>query len=315
MLLANAALLLGLMLVCGAASAFFSAAETALFSLQPRQIGTPARDAARRGARLDALFANPRRLLSMILLADMLDQPAAVRAGPVLPARLFVLAHGRGRPARVPVWPTALVLFVLVVGVCDLLPKLFALRRPERVARPAVRVLGWLRPVLSPACGGLQAASEWLADRLTPPRVRHPAQVDGGGVRRAGGSGRGGGRDPCRRERDDPGNHQAGRQDGQGLHDAARGGLRHRGRPAQRRSHRPAARRTPPPRARLRRDARRHRRRARRAAFPRTGRPRDRDRRTCRITRKRWTRPRSCRKPCARSTCCARSSRAGRAWR
>ncbi len=95
---------------------------------------------------MDALFANPRRLLSMILLADTLTNLPLCLLGPVFPARLFLLAlaRPRARPARtalVPFWPAALGLFVLIVFVCDLLPKMFALRQPERVARPAVAVL------------------------------------------------------------------------------------------------------------------------------------------------------------------------------
>ncbi len=87
------------------------------------------------------------------------------------------LAAGADNAALVPFWPAALGLFVLIVFVCDLLPKMFALRQPERVARPALAVLRVLRPWLDPACGGLQSASEWLADRLTPPQVRVPLKM------------------------------------------------------------------------------------------------------------------------------------------
>ena len=164
------------MLVCGVASAFFSAAETALFSLQPRQVERlRAALPAQRGS-LDKLFANPRRLLSMILLADTLANL------PLCVLGLYFLHeysswHTGDAAGRVPVWPMALVLFVLVVGVCDLLPKLVALRQPEAVAPPAARVLAFLRPVLNPACGALQAAGEWLADRLTPRQVSQPLKL------------------------------------------------------------------------------------------------------------------------------------------
>ena len=76
-----------------------------------------------------------------------------------------------------PFWPTALGLFGLVVGVCDLLPKVIALRLPVRVAKPAVETLHYLRPVLDPVCGGLQALSEFLTDRLTPRQVRTPLKM------------------------------------------------------------------------------------------------------------------------------------------
>ncbi len=179
MFLADAAILLGLMIVFGGASAFFSAAETALFSLQPRQLERLRADRPDLGARLETLFANPRRLLNMILLADTLaNLPLCLLGLYFLHAYSTWHDEGGGAAGRpVPVWPTALALFVLVVVVCDLLPKLLAQRRPEAVARPAVRVLALLRPVLNPACGALQAAGEWLADRLTPRQVRHPMKL------------------------------------------------------------------------------------------------------------------------------------------
>ncbi len=172
-----AVLILLALLALGAASAFFSAAETALFSLQPRQIAALREALPQRVATVEALFANPRRLLSMILLAGTLfNLPLCVLGLYFL--HLFSSWH---RPASygapMPFWAAATGLFVLVVGVCDLLPKVFALRQPEWVARPAVEVLHYLRPVLSPACGGLQAVSERLADWLTPKRVSQPLKL------------------------------------------------------------------------------------------------------------------------------------------
>ena len=177
MLLANAALILGLMLAFGAASAFFSAAETALFSLQPRQIDALRAALPHRAATVDRLFANPRRLLSMILLAGTLTNLPLCLLGLYF-LHMFSSWHGVvSEETGVPFWPAALGLFALVVGVCDLLPKVAALRRPERVARPAVEALHYLRPVLSPLCGGLQRASEFLTDRLTPHRIRTPLKM------------------------------------------------------------------------------------------------------------------------------------------
>ena len=175
----QAALVLVLMILCGAASAFFSAAETALFSLQPRQLQHLRETFPQRADAIDALHANPRRLLSMILLADTLANLPLCLLGLYF-LHVFSSWHAAalGYPDdRVPFWPAALLLFVLVVGVCDLLPKIFALRRPERVAPVAARVLHRLRPALYPACGALQAVGEWLSERLTPRRVRAPLRM------------------------------------------------------------------------------------------------------------------------------------------
>lgn len=166
-----AVLILVAMAGLGVASAFFSAMETALFSLQPRQIKGLRKAIPHRAKTIDALFANPRRLLSMILLADTLaNLPLCLLALYVLNARETV---------SLPFWAAALLLFALVVGVCDLAPKVYALRQPERVARPAVRTLHFLRPALDPLCAGLQALSERLANTLTPAALSQPLQLTG----------------------------------------------------------------------------------------------------------------------------------------
>ena len=177
---ANAALIVGLMIVLGICSAFFSAMETALFSLQPRQIGRLREALPQRAATIDALAGNPRLILSMILLADtLMNLPLCVLGLYFLHA--YCAWQGRGfaggaltNTTRVPFWPAALLLFGLVVGLCDLLPKLLALQRAERVAPAAITALHYMRPVLDPVCRGLQSVSERLARWLTPHRVSQP---------------------------------------------------------------------------------------------------------------------------------------------
>ena len=177
MIFADAVLLLASMLALGVLSAFFSAAETALFSLQPPQVEALKGSLARREATVDRLFANPRRLLSMILLAGTLSNLPLCVLG-LYSLHLYSSWHrAAAYDAPVPFWPAALGLFAVVVGVCDLLPKVFALRRPEPVARAAVEALHFLRPLLDPLCGALQAGSERLADFLTPRRVRVPLKL------------------------------------------------------------------------------------------------------------------------------------------
>jgi putative hemolysin len=176
---ADAALIFGLMIVLGACSAFFSAMETALFSLQPRQIIRLREALPQRQATIDALAANPRLILGMILLADtLMNLPLCLLGLYFLDAYCAWHAIGSGgafaSAARIPFWPAALLLFALVVGVCDLLPKLLALQRAERMARPAIHALHYMRPVLAPVCRGLQGVSERLAEWLTPRRVRTP---------------------------------------------------------------------------------------------------------------------------------------------
>ncbi len=144
-------------------SALFSAIETALFSLKPFQIERLRTRKPAFGVDLSRLMGNPRRLLSAILVCDVLvNLPLVVLCMYLL--RGTVVAH-------VPFWAAALLIFTLIVIVCDLVPKLLALAQTERVARMGVRVMSGLMPLIDPLCRGLQHLSERVADGLIPTRI------------------------------------------------------------------------------------------------------------------------------------------------
>ena len=166
-------ILLALILCLGAASAFFSAAETALFSLRGAQIEAVRASRPRDGALIAEFLARPRRLLGMLVVADVLV---------TLPLCLLcLLLFEKQIPAlfarELPRWAAAPILFAIVIGACDLFPKLLALKRPEPIARQAVAVLRWLSPVLVPVGDALERTGEWLADWLTPHRWKAGAPL------------------------------------------------------------------------------------------------------------------------------------------
>lgn len=139
-------------------SALFSAMETAFFSLQPGQIRRIQNKAL--AETLGRLLANPRRLLSALLLGD-----AAINL-PLILLCLFLLQRVPHYGA--PFWASALVIFTVVVILGDLIPKTIALRLPLRVASLGAKTFDLLLPVLDPVCQKLQWASERVADVLTP---------------------------------------------------------------------------------------------------------------------------------------------------
>ena len=181
----------------GAVGVFLGGGNGALFAPPPAD-RPPARTLPRRARDRGRPVRQPAPAAEHDPARRHAHEPAAVPAGAALPARLFVLALARRRarrdgPALVPFWPAALGLFVLVVVVCDLLPKMFALRQPERVARPARR--GAPLPAARAQPGVRRPAGRRANGSPTgsrPPQVRTPAQDDGSRVRRAGGGGRGG---------------------------------------------------------------------------------------------------------------------------
>ncbi len=154
-----ALIILGLLFL-SASSALFSAVETALFSLQAHHIERLKRRRASLGNAVSRLMENPRRLLSALLLGDALVNLPLIVLG------LFVL-HVVS-PWRVPWWGSALILFALIVFLCDLIPKLLALSQTYRIAKLGVTVMHVLMPVFDPISRVLQRVSEWLADKLTP---------------------------------------------------------------------------------------------------------------------------------------------------
>jgi CBS domain containing-hemolysin-like protein len=145
-------------------SALFSAIETSLFSLQPMHVERLKRRREEFATALARLLENPRRLLSAILLADALVNL------PLIIICLFLL-----REALLPgvqFWAAALLIFALVVVVCDLVPKVAALTNPYRIAEVGVRSLRVLMPIFDPISRVLQHVSEGIADRITPERLK-----------------------------------------------------------------------------------------------------------------------------------------------
>ncbi|MEQ1862710.1 MAG: hemolysin family protein [Chthoniobacteraceae bacterium] len=154
-----ALILIGL-LVLAAFSALFSAIETALFSLQPHEIDRLKRRRAGLGRSVSQLMENPRRLLSAMLLADSLVNLPLIVLG--------AFALRVASPWPVPWWGAALIVWALIVFVCDLIPKLLALSQTYRIAQIGVRVMQLLMPVFDPSARVLQRFSEWVAEKITP---------------------------------------------------------------------------------------------------------------------------------------------------
>jgi putative hemolysin len=162
-------LLAVILLLLAAASALFSAVETAFFSLQPLQLRRLRTQNPRLADRLSRLLESPRRVLSALLLAD-----ATVNVP------LIVLsAYALGAVARLPCpfWVAAVVIFGLIAIVCDLGPKVIALGEPYRLAKTGARVMGVLLPLLDPVSRVLQRWSERVADWATPVRIQANAPL------------------------------------------------------------------------------------------------------------------------------------------
>jgi putative hemolysin len=134
-------------------SAFFSSAETALFSLNSLQIHRLRQTHGKRGDQVGRMLAMPTQLLSTILIGNTLVNVAAAGLG-------FVLADhfwpSLGEAVAIP----AMTIFLLLFG--EVTPKRLAVRSPERMAAWYAPILVFLIWVLTP----LRNALEWVADHF-----------------------------------------------------------------------------------------------------------------------------------------------------
>lgn len=154
-----------LLLILIVSSAVFSAIETALFSIQPQHLDRLKKRSESFGPALAKVMENPRRLLSAILLADSLVNL------PLIIGCLWLLRNHAA--TAMPFWVAALLIFALIVFVCDLVPKLLALADCYRFAQLGVRVMRVIMPIVDPIARALQRISERLADALTPASIQH----------------------------------------------------------------------------------------------------------------------------------------------
>jgi putative hemolysin len=122
-------------------SAFFSSAETALFSLDPIQIHRIRRVRPRAADRIDKLLQAPTKLLSTILIGNTLVNVAASALGYAIIGRLIA-----GHAALVAI-PT-MVALLLVFG--EVAPKRLAMQQSEQLSSSYAGILSILMRLLGP---------------------------------------------------------------------------------------------------------------------------------------------------------------------
>jgi len=142
-------------------SALFSGLETALFSLQSHQLRRLEESHPSLKRFLQIFRDNPRRVLNVLLLADVVVNV------PLVVLCLFLIWKSP-LAAQVPQWLAATVIFAIIVLLCDLIPKLLALSAPYHLSALGVSTLRILLPLLDRVGHLLERASTRLIDRLTP---------------------------------------------------------------------------------------------------------------------------------------------------
>ncbi len=143
-------------------SAFFSSAETALFSLSPMQIHRIRRHAPKAAKQIELLLASPTDLLSSVLIGNTIVNVAAANLGFVIADHFL---HPYGEAVAIPTMTILLIVFGEVT------PKRLAVRQQEILARYYIvplKVLIWL-------CTPVHTVLDWIThsfhEYLTPKRT------------------------------------------------------------------------------------------------------------------------------------------------
>src|SRR6266487_3701558 len=146
-------------------SALFSGVETALFSLKPHQLRRVEENHEGLTNFIEIFRENPRRVLNVLLLGDGLVNVLLVILC------LFFLWQGP-LAGRVPQWLAGIVIFAIVVLLCDLVPKLVALAAPSKLSVIGAFTLQIAMPFLDRIGRGLESVSDYVIDRFTPAHLR-----------------------------------------------------------------------------------------------------------------------------------------------
>ena len=165
---------LGIVLVAIAAlifvSALFSGLETALFSLRPHQLRRLEQNHPALVNFVQLFRDKPRRVLNVLLLGDGLVKV------PLVVLCLFLLWRGP-LAGHLPQWVAAILIFAIVILLCDLVPKLIALAAPYRLSTVGAFVLQASVGLLDRVGRILESASTAIVDLLTPQRLRTRARL------------------------------------------------------------------------------------------------------------------------------------------
>jgi putative hemolysin len=159
------AVVLGAIAILIFCSALFSRVETALSLLKPHQLRRLEENHAGLTNFIQIFRENPRHVLNVLLLGDGLVNVLLVILC------LFFLWEGP-LAGRVPQWLAGILIFAIVVLLCDLVPKLVALAAPSKLSAIGAFTLQIAMPFLDRIGRGLESASDYVIDRFTPAHLR-----------------------------------------------------------------------------------------------------------------------------------------------
>jgi len=161
--MAAEALLFALLL---ALSAFFSASETAFFSLNKLQVKRQKEEGGAAGRRVAELLARPQRLLVTILVGNTVVNTAAASLATLI---THDVAGRAGLPLEWLIVLEIVVVTLVILLVSEVTPKALAFRHNEEIARAAVLPLSGATWLLLPLVKPVLAITRLLRGRMGEP--------------------------------------------------------------------------------------------------------------------------------------------------
>jgi Mg2+/Co2+ transporter CorB len=146
-------LLLSILVILVFISAFFTASEIGVMSLNRYRLRHLVKKEHPAALRIQAMLARPERLLSMILIANTLSQIIASSIA-------TLLGHDHWGPYGVIVAEFLLTLVLLIFG--EMLPKTLGAMYPQKIAFGASRYLAWSQRLLAPLIMLVTSISNWI---------------------------------------------------------------------------------------------------------------------------------------------------------
>lgn len=143
-------LYLVLLLICIAASAFFSSAETVFISLSKTKVKHLVETGVHAANRVEKITEEPEKLLATVLLCNNLVNVAAASLGTALAVKVWAGDIG--------ILISTIVITIVLLVFAEVTPKTIALRHAERMALLYVYPMGLISRVISP----IAAALSWL---------------------------------------------------------------------------------------------------------------------------------------------------------
>ncbi|MCB1245947.1 MAG: HlyC/CorC family transporter [Acidimicrobiia bacterium] len=158
---------LGILVVCTAASGFFSGSETALIGISRERVHMLSEESTA-GRKLEQLIAEPDRMLSTLLVANNAVNVLSASVATLLFISLLGASWGP--------WVATVVMTAVLLVFGEITPKTIAARHPERVSLAVAPTIWNLSKVLAPIASFFSAITRGLLRVL---RIRPDGDGDG----------------------------------------------------------------------------------------------------------------------------------------